>query len=414
MKILEINKFNFVAGGADKHFLDLTSLLKAKGNEVAVFSMKHPKNKFSPWKKYFVSYVGFKKKDKLKAKLKGFLRIYSLESKRKIARLLDDFEPEIVHIHNIYHHLSPSIFSEIKKRNIPIIMTIHDYHLIDPNYLGEDNKTNWKEINFKKCWEFVSRKRFKNSYLKSALAVGEFAINKHFGFYDNVDLFIAPSQFSKKKLLRARIKKEKIMVIPHFSQGNYEMQKSCDRKLGKYVIYFGEISRQKGVDKLVKIFAERKDVKLYLAGRVKDGFVLPKNKNIKYIGFLNSTNLNDYIKNSLFVVSYSRLPETFGLIALEALKNGKPFIGFSGNAYGEIVESNKQGYLSENHEEFEKYINKLITDDGLRILFSRNALERAKDFDSDDYYDKIISTFEYTIQANKKLTPSELVAKLES
>jgi glycosyltransferase involved in cell wall biosynthesis len=147
---------------------------------------------------------------------------------------------------------------------------------------------------------------------------------------------------------------------------------------------------------------------------VKDGFVLPKNKNIKYIGFLNSTNLNDYIKNSLFVVSYSRLPETFGLIALEALKNGKPFIGFSGNAYGEIVESNKQGYLSENHEEFEKYINKLITDDGLRILFSRNALERAKDFDSDDYYDKIISTFEYTIQANKKLTPSELVAKLES
>jgi len=233
-----------------------------------------------------------------------------------IAKLLDDFEPEIVHIHNIHHHLSVSILGEIKKRNIPIIMTVHDYHLIGPDYLGESDQENWKDVSFKKCLSFVKNKRFQNSYWKSALAAGEFAFNKYCHFYDNIDLFIAPSLFAKERLVRAGMNKEKIAVIPHFSQGDYEPQKSCDRKRGKYVIYFGEISRQKGVDKLVKIFAPRKDVKLYLAGRRKEGVTLPKNKNIKYAGFMNNGDLTDYIKNSLFVVSYSRLPETFGSIAL--------------------------------------------------------------------------------------------------
>jgi glycosyltransferase involved in cell wall biosynthesis len=114
------------------------------------------------------------------------------------------------------------------------------------------------------------------------------------------------------------------------------------------------------------------------------------------------------------VVSYSRLPETFGSIALGALKNGKPFVGFSGNAAGEIVESDRQGYLAKDPAEFEKYIDKLIIDDGLRILFSRNALERAKEFDSSDYYEKIVSVFKYVIEADKKLTARELIARMES
>jgi len=128
MKILEINKFHFVKSGADRHFLDLIKLLRSKGHEVAVFAMDHPKNEFSPWSKYFVSYVGYGEKDSLYHKAKGVFRMfYSLEARNKVNKLLDDFKPEIVHIHNIYHQISPSILSAIKKRGIPVVMTVHDY-----------------------------------------------------------------------------------------------------------------------------------------------------------------------------------------------------------------------------------------------------------------------------------------------
>ena len=184
MKILEINKFNYLRRGAEKHYLDVVSLLKAGGHEVAVFSMDNPRNDFSPWKKYFVNYAGFEVQDSWLTKLKGLLRIYSFEAKRKIGKLLDDFQPDIVHIHNIYHHISPSILGEIKKRKIPIVMTIHDYNLICPNYSLVSDGKNWEDLQENKFRTFVRQKYFKNSYLQSFLAYLEYAFNRFFEFYE--------------------------------------------------------------------------------------------------------------------------------------------------------------------------------------------------------------------------------------
>jgi UDP-N-acetylglucosamine:LPS N-acetylglucosamine transferase len=123
MKILEINKYYFVKGGAEKHFFDVIDLLKSAGNEVAVFSMAHNKNRQSEWNKYFVSEVGYTSEYSFGKKLKGIFRMfYSWEARKKINKVLDEFKPEIVHIHNIYHQLSPAILFEIKKRNIPITL----------------------------------------------------------------------------------------------------------------------------------------------------------------------------------------------------------------------------------------------------------------------------------------------------
>jgi len=135
MKILEINKYFYIKGGAEKHFFDFVDLLKRAGNEVAIFSMQHEKNIYSEWSRFFISTVGFDGNYSIWQKIKGSFRdLYSFEAKKKINKLLDEFNPEIVHIHNIYHQLSPMILFEIKKRNIPIVMTVHDYKLVNPNY----------------------------------------------------------------------------------------------------------------------------------------------------------------------------------------------------------------------------------------------------------------------------------------
>lgn len=404
MKILEVNKFNYVQGGADKHFLDLVQLLKAKGNEVAVFSMESEKNEFSPWKKYFVSYVGYQKNDTFLQKLKGVLRMfYSFEARRKMKKLLEDFQPDIVHIHNIYHQISPSILSTIKKRNIPVVMTVHDYKLICPNYLLQCQGKNWEDLQGKKYLQFIKNRCFKGSYLKSFLVVLETKFHKFLDIYDkNIDLYISPSVFTKNKLVAGGIPAEKIVVQSLFSPANNFDEKSKIEISEKYILYFGQISKEKGVDDLVEIFSALPNLNLYLAGKKESGIESDSRENVKFLGFLNQRELERYIKNSLFVVSASRLPETFGLITLEAIKNGKPFVGYDAGAYKEIIENDKTGYLCQTKEEMREKIEKLAEDDGLRILFSRNALERAKSFDGNNYYRSIMEIFNFQIKNRER------------
>ena len=222
MKILEINKYFFIKGGAEKHFFDVIDLLRNAGNEIAVFAMRHDNDVYSKRNKHFLSTVGYTKEYSLWQKIKGVSRMfYSLEAKRKINRLLDEFNPDIVHIHNIYHQLSPMILFEIKKRNIPIVMTVHDYKLVNPNYnLFHDGKFYDRCRNGKYYQCFID-KCFKNSYAQSFLAMSEMYWHEFFGTYKkNIDLYIVPSEFVKNILVERGIDENKIKVLAHFIKNN--------------------------------------------------------------------------------------------------------------------------------------------------------------------------------------------------
>lgn len=414
MKILEINKFNYSKGGADRHYLEVVKLLKSKGNEVAVFSMESPQNEFSPWKKYFLSHVGYGKDNTIRQKVKGIFRMfYSREARKKINKLLDDFKPEIVHIHNIYHQLSPTILFEIKKRKIPVVMTVHDYKLINPNYSLSLRGKFYDRCRNGKFYECFLDKCVKDSYLKSFVAMLEAYWHKNLGTYEkNVDLYLAPSAFVKKILKENGVSEEKIKVFPHFAEKESPRTKAETVKKGKRinVLYSGRISREKGVDQLIEMFKEIPEADLYLAGQIEDNLIVPKAENIKHLGYLKPSELEKCIKEAAFIVSASRLPETFGLIALEGMKMGKPFVGYNVGAYEEIVVDNHTGYLCQSENELKERIRKLATDEGLRILFSWNALEQAKKFDADKYYTEILDIFKtFTEKGNNNyiLTPIE-------
>ncbi len=371
MKILEVNKFNHLRGGADKHFLDLVNLLQSKGEEVAVFSMYHPQNRESEWSKYFVSRVDYEKGN-IFNKLKGILRMFwSLEARRKIAALLDDFQPDIVHIHNIYHQISPSILPEIKKRKIPIVMTVHDWKLICPNYLLNCEEPYCRKCVSGKYWHCLAQKCVKNSYLKSLLCGLELSFHRWLKIYEkNIDLFLAPSQFVKDVLIQAGFSGEKIKVLPHFAN-----RRGLTSTEGEgYAIYFGRVSKEKNVDELIEIFKDL-PMRLVLAGNKDDDFETSNYPNIKYVGFKNTNELERLIRNSKFVVSASRLPETFGLIALEATGNNKPFLGYKVGAYPEIIENGKNGYLAENYSEFKEKIAQYAAGNFPRFKFSEEKFD---------------------------------------
>lgn len=395
MKILEINKFYNAKRGADKHFLDLISLLKNGGHQVADFSMRQNDDEHSDWQKYFLSTVGYTNSFSLWEKIKGTTRMfYSFDAHRKINAILDEFAPDVVHVHNLYHQMSPTILFEIKKRNIPIVMTVHDWKIINPNHSLRLNGKAYRRCANGKFYQCFLDKCVKNSYAKSLLASFEMYWHQWFGTYrKNVDVYIAPSEFVKKNLTEWGMLAEKIVVIPHFMPDN---QKSGSRKCSfsvadSYALYAGKISKEKGVDFLIKAFANLAGMKLYLAGEVEDGFEIPKNPNIVNLGFVSSDQLSEYIRNSKCVVSASELPETFGLIALEAMSHGKPFVGFDAGAYGEIIKNGVDGFIVSNKKEFKKRLNELA---GKQTIFNEAEIkEHAKKYEAGAYLKKIETLF---------------------
>ncbi|MDP1845829.1 MAG: glycosyltransferase [Candidatus Moranbacteria bacterium] len=386
MRILEVNKFNHVRGGADKHFVDLANLLQENGNEVAVFAMDHPENIPSEWSKYFVSRVDYENGSALN-KIKGALRIFwSFEARRKIGKLLDEFQPEIVHIHNIYHQISPSILSEIKKRGIPVVMTVHDWKMICPNYLLNCGGKLCEKCVGGKYWHCLKNKCVKKSYLKSLISMLEMYFHRFIRVYEkNIDLYIAPSQFVKDNLAKAGFSESRIKVLPHFAKA-VDARRLLNMQSNNYALYLGRVSKEKGVDELIEIFKDL-PIDLVLAGKRDSDFMIPDLPNIKHVGFKPSQEIESLIRNSQFVVSASQLPETFGLIALEAIANQKPFIGYRAGAYGEIVRNGVNGSLAESKGELKSRIEEFLVNKNRKYYFDISR------FSPEKYHQSIIDIF---------------------
>ena len=390
MNILEINKFYYPRRGAERHFLDVIDLLRQHGHDVAVFAMDDERNVARDYEKYFVSYAGYNQHDAtVWQRVKGVGRLFwSFEARRKLARLLDEYRPDIVHIHNIYHQLSLSILPIIKKRGIPIVMTVHDYHLISPD------KDQYYESG-RAYWKFLFVKKY--GFGKRLLLILKMYWERCFRFYEKaVAVYIVPSEYCKRILVRGGVAAEKIRVVPHFVSGVFAHDTSggVNEETEEYALYFGALSSAKGADKLVASF-DRLRYPLVLAGGAEGGFAVPKSKWVRHVGWQSQAELIRLIRKAKFVVSGSALPETFGLIALEALACGKPFFGLQAGALSAIVINGENGMLAANWEDLEKNVREFLSGntkllDGVTIR--KQALER---FGEERYYAEIHKVFKF-------------------
>ncbi len=352
MKILNVNKFNYPRGGADKYFIDLSHELEKQGDEVAIFSMHHPKNLASPYAKYFVSRFSFNEGAAL-----NFLKapervIYSLEAKRKFKKLVNDFKPDIIHIHNIYHQISPSILDIARRYKIPVVMHLHDYKLICPNYQLFINGKTCEDCNPKKYFNCIRKRCFKNSLAKSTLAALEMFIHHSvLKVYENsINTFIAPSNFMKEKLVSFAWPESKIrVVINPFSSELLKEGRSLNISEENYLLFFGRLSEEKGLRILIEA-AAISNSKLKFVG------IGPEEENLKqlanylkveadFLGFKNGEELKSIILKAQAVVIPSIWYENMPLSLLEALNLGKLVIASNIGGMPEIIKHGQNGLL---------------------------------------------------------------------
>lgn len=401
MRVLLVNKFHWNKGGSEKYYFELGELLKQHGHEVAYFSMEDEKNIKTGDKEYFVPKFDLNNSSKLKA----LDVIYNKENEKIMEKALDEFKPDVVHLNNFQRQLSASIIKPIKKRNIPIVFTAHDVQAICPAITMMDNDKNPCELCMKgKYINCIKKSCNKGSKLKSALgAIEGYYYRNHKIYTDKIDYIITPSEFYRTKFIEDGINPNKIQAIHNSIEMNdYNVETKDDG----YALYFGRLSKEKGILNLINAFAKCNKGNLYIAGegpeKEKIEKIIKENSledRVKLLGFLDKEQMTDVTRKCKFVVVPSIWYENCPYSVLETLAIGKPIIGSNMGGIPELVIDNENGFIYNTVDELTEKMNVLFENEDLVKQFSKKSKELAKqNYDREVYYNKLKQIYDKVIK----------------
>lgn len=401
MKILLINKFLYPKGGDAICTLNTGQLLRSKGHEVIFWGMDHPKNAIYPYKESFISHADFDNPGGIKQQIKLSLNLlYSWEAKSKLEYVLTTEQPDIVHLNNFAHQISPSILHCIKKFNIPTVATLHDYKLVCASYLLLSNGNICEKCKGGKYYHCLLENCVKASRAKSLLNTIEMYFHhKTLHIYHLLDVVISPSIFLKDKVKEMGFEKE-IVYMPNFIDLNdFE---PCFTWNEKSVVYFGRLSKEKGLFTLIDAFDQinRTDLKLIGDGPLRgalESYV--KNKqinNVHFLGFQSGDNLKNEIRESMAVVLSSECYENNPGSVVEAFALGKPVVASRIGGIPELVKDGMTGYTytTKDAGDLCKKINILLDNHSKIVEMGKTARKFVEDkFNSEKYYQRLLRVY---------------------
>lgn len=394
MKVLLVNKFHYRKGGSETYYFTVAEALRKKGHEVIFFAMADEKNLPCDQAEYFVSNASVN--GGIKSKLNMVLHIaYSKEAYKKMQALLNKEKPDLVILNLVHKQITLSIIDAIREYDakLPIFWTMHDLIAVCPSYVMLDGKGNICEKclggSFKPC---VENNCIKGSKLMSILSKYEADYIRKRKWYDQVDLFICPSDFYRNKLAQAGFTKNPVVTMRNpLPLGT---QYGGGRK-GDYVLYFGRLSEEKGVKTLLAA-AKETDCKLFVLGTgpvEKELKEFAKDMpNVEFKGFQTGKVLEDYVKNSRCVVLPSEWYENGPYSAMEAMAAGKPLIVSGNGGLPELVDEGENGYVYRGGaKELAASIRKMLAlSDEEYEKMSHCSVEKAKAlFDPMQYVEQI-------------------------
>lgn len=399
MKILQMNNYHYLKGGAERYYFSLSELLAKYGHEIAFFSVEDEQNFSTSYSKYFGRSMSFSKEQSIIIKIDTAFRIlYSFENNRRIENLLREHSIKIAHAHNIYHRVCSSVFRVLSKHKIPIIVTLHDYKLCCPTYTLFRKGMICEDCINKGKFSVIKNNCTKDDRLMSWLHYTEAFLHQVIKSYDKVSFFICPSMFSLKKHLEAGIPEKKLVHIPNFTNVE-DFEPSY--KAGEYILYVGRLSHEKGIFTLLKAI---KDInfKLKIVG---DGplredceaFVRENNlKNVEFLGYKSGDDLKELYQKSAFLVMPSEWYENAPLTILECFAYGKPLIGSRIGGIPEMILDGETGLLFNTGDvrELRGKINYLLRNPAIIDKMGRSARARVEqEYNAELHYERLMQVY---------------------
>lgn len=365
-KVLIVNKFYYARGGDCVCTLNIERLLKSHGWEVAVFAMKYPENFSSEWEKYFAEEVSFS--GSIKNKIAAAKRLLGFgDIKESFAKILQDFQPEIVHLQNIHSYLSPIIAKMAKESGAKVVWTLHDYKLICPSYAClRDGKP--CELCYNDKINVIKHRCMKGSLVASILGYAEAVRWNRKWLERYTDSFVCPSAFMAQKMKQGGFDSSKLHVICNSVDPiKLNILSSAESSAKEdYYLYVGRLSHEKGVETLLKVAATLPyKLKIAGGGPLFDMFK-EQYKHVKHIEFLGHQNAEQVItllKGAKASVVPSEWYENNPLSVIESLCAGTPVIGANIGGIPELIQENKSGFIfqSGNIDELSECITRAFT-----------------------------------------------------
>jgi glycosyltransferase involved in cell wall biosynthesis len=346
--LLSINNYFYPRGGAEVLFLEQNRLFESMGWQVLPFAMRHSENLPTPWATYFPDEIEFGRRYGFGAKLLRAQRvIFSLQARQKMRDLLDHVRPCIAHAHNIYHHLSPSFLPLLRKRGIPVVMTIHDLKLACPAYTMMADNRPCERCRGGRIHNVAVHRCIKGSLTLSSLVMLETFVHRVLRLYEaNVSRFVVPSRFVLEKLVQWGWARDRFAYIPNF----IDVERfQADRAIGARFVYCGRLQNLKGVETLVRAAALARQP-LTIVGSGPDENRLRKlsaglGADVLFLGHRTKDALAEVIQSARAIVVPSEVNENAPLALLEAYAAGRPVIGSRIAGIPELVREDETGVL---------------------------------------------------------------------
>jgi glycosyltransferase involved in cell wall biosynthesis len=399
-KILLANNYFYRRGGAEVVCLEEMRLLEEIGWQAVPFAMRHPKNLSSPWDPYFVDEIehGGVYSPWQNVVSAGKV-IYSFEAQRNLRRLLSVFRPDVAHVHNIYHHISPSILRVLRAEGIPTVLTLHDLKLACPAYKMFTHDGVCERCKGQRLFEVIVHKCVKESRALSALIALESAVHRAIGAYSrNVDRFVVPSKFYLSKLCEWGWKEAAFSYLPNFVDLDVF---TVQRGVGKHFVFFGRLGPEKGLATLIRAAAAA-GVPVWIVGTGPEEPSLRKlteevGADVEFMGYRAGKELREVIGAARAMVLPSEWYENAPMSVMEAYAMGKPVIGAGIGGIPELIAHDETGAVfdSGSVESLARALSTFAAMNDARVaemgMAGRNWME--KDFSAARHRDRLIQLY---------------------
>jgi glycosyltransferase involved in cell wall biosynthesis len=396
LKVLVANKFLFNNGGAEAVLFQEREFLTNTGTEVIDFAMQHGRNIQSPYKAHFVSHQDYRNGGSF-AKIRGALSlIHSREAVSKLASLIEETQPDLMHCHNIYHQMTPSIVGVAKSRGVPVVLTLHDSKPVCPVHTrmrGEQLCSLCLDGDFH---HVLTHRCAEGSIAQSATLYMEAVIQRWLGSYEKVDRFLAPSQFMRESVL-GRFSADRVMLL--YNGVDVTNISASGRDKG-YVLYCGRLSPGKGAETLLRAHEAagfQWPVVIAGTGPLTDALKSQFTRNVRFAGQLSGETLSTTIAEASVVVVPSEWCENCPMSVLEAMAHGKAVVATRIGGIPELVDDQVTGLLFEpgNTEELRMHLECLMGDAARRAqMGAAGRIQVEKDFSLEKHNAELMAVYQ--------------------
>jgi len=393
VRVLLANKYFFPNGGTEIYLRILLDELPRLGHECVPFAVDYQGNWESPYSKYFVpspAGPGAPRLEQMQftpARVLALLErsVYSLAARKCLRRLLDETGPvDAALAINIYNYMSPSIFSVLAERRVPIAMLVGDYNLMCANY---QFLRAGKPCFLCQKGAYVNGLRYrcvKGSLAASAVRVLSMYVQRLLHLWDLVDVFLTPCAFMRDRLAESGIPEKKLRLVRYPVRAASHGE-PCVK--GNYILSFGRISAEKGLDVLIDAYqAAAPEADLIILGRDYDGELTRLRgrirpefaPRIRFPGFASGAELSRIISGALLTVVPSRWHDNAPLSIYESMLHGTPVVGAAMGGIPEQIREGVDGALFDpgSAEDLAAVLTRLLADRETLAAMGRAGRER--------------------------------------